>query len=306
MKNLNLQNVAAVSQQENGILGHLVWYSISEMFVPRDELRQRLVDAGIGEGYMPRPISGADAFRKASSAVEGKDVLPAWNEHISLNVLVRDVARGKNYVQRNLVLEFLDKEHKELSYDSEEAVLVFDKTTNTIDVAKCSDQATAIVDQIKDNFQLFLNNHDSQALRSICTKYLWSLNPISVRPSGGIYFVPFQYEEQLKRLVDFLSSFEKGRTEAYTIPLINTEEQRDMVKAKIAEHLNNTLTEMAVMLKQPKKIEKGKANILLNNAKFVLENFRDYKEALNDELRNMDFTLDLIQQQMVCLLDRIE
>ena len=79
-----------------------------------------------------------------------------------------------------------------------------------------------------------------------------------------------------------------------------------MVKAKIAEHLNNTLTEMAVMLKQPKKIEKGKANILLNNAKFVLENFRDYKEALNDELRNMDFTLDLIQQQMVCLLDRIE
>lgn len=306
MKNLNLQNVAAVSQQEDGILGHLVWYSISEMFVPRDELRQRLIDAGIGEDYMPRPINGADAFRKASSAVEGKGVIPSWDKSISLNILVRNVTQDKDFVQRNLVLEITDKDNKELQYEPEEAVLLFNKASNNIEVTKSSLKSGPIIDQIKDNFQLFLNNHDSQTIRTICTRYLWSLNPISVRPSGGIYFVPFQHKAGLDKLIAFLKGFGRQTTEGHTVPLINTEEQRDMVKAKIAEHLNNTLTEMAVMLKQPKKIEKGKANILLNNAKFVLENFRDYKEALNDELRNMDFTLDLIQQQMVCLLDRIE
>jgi len=298
----DLQNMVATQQPNKEILGFLVWYSISEMFVQKDELSQRLSAAGITQGFMPKSICGADAFRKASSVVEAKNI--PVKKDVSRNILVREVSRDKDHIQRNIVFEFVKKAQKKLSYKSEEAIVEFDKINNLINVSQCSSDSEPVVNQIKNNFQLFYNNYDSRAIRTMCTKYLWSLNPVSVRPSGSIYFVPFQYEEDLKKLLDFLKGFDKTTTEGHMVPLIDSQEQRDMVKAKIQEYLQNTLQSMSEHLRNP-YIDKGNANVLLDSAKFTLANFRDYKVALSDELSEMDFTLELIQKQMISLIEKL-
>ena len=77
-----------------------------------------------------------------------------------------------------------------------------------------------------------------------------------------------------------------------------------MVKLKVKQHLKGTLNDLANALKNP-KIDKTNANIFLEQARFTLNNFRDYQETLNDELEDMNSTIYLIQRQMMALLNRV-
>lgn len=85
----------------------------------------------------------------------------------------------------------------------------------------------------------------------MATKIIRGMNPVSVRPSGGVYFVPSKYQDELEKLISFLNSF-NDTTEEHKVPLINSQEQRDMVRQKVKEHLKGTLNDLANALKNPK------------------------------------------------------
>ena len=91
-------NLYAVSggNAEN-ILGNLVWFSVSDMEILRDDLVKLAMNVGLPEKYVPAPIRPSDAFRRATSEIGG--VLRS-NEEITEVLMVREVLSAEERVIR--------------------------------------------------------------------------------------------------------------------------------------------------------------------------------------------------------------
>jgi hypothetical protein len=297
-----LKELAATHNVALGVLGHLTWYSISETQIKRDELLYNLRRCGLDEGWMPPEIRVPDAFRKATKAIERKKVAAGENIH---NYLVREISSDKKHVQRNIVLEVVDVKGRRLHYEPEEAIMVLDKKTGTImtHVKNQNSLAAELANQASDLFNTFKDHHDARTIRSMVQNILRSMAPTPVRPSGGVYFVPVKYKEELEKLTTFLSNL-PGESEAFMIPLINNPENRDMVRKKLNDHLKDTLRSLRDGLFNP-KLDKSNASILLGEAKRRLQDFEEYKKVLADEMSDMQELIGLIQAQMLSIIEKV-
>jgi hypothetical protein len=297
-----LKELAATHNVALGVLGHLTWYSISETQIKRDELLYNLRRCGLDEGWMPPEIRVPDAFRKATKAIERKKVAAGENIH---NYLVREISSDKKHVQRNIVLEVVDVKGRRLHYEPEEAILVLDKKTGTIitHIKNPGSLAAELANQASDLFNTFKDHHDARTIRSMVQNILRSMAPTPVRPSGGVYFVPVNYKQELEKLTAFLSNL-PGESEAFMIPLINNPENRDMVRKKLNDHLKDTLRFLRDGLFNP-KLDKSNASMLLGEAKRRLQDFEEYKKVLADEMSDMQELIGLIQAQMLSIIEKV-
>lgn len=298
---INPSNLAAVHNDEN-ILGYLTWYSIFETIVDRTVLLSCLQNSGLGEDWMPKVPSVPDAFRKATKQAERKRVSTS-NLNIHHNYLVRDVGSDKDRVQRNIVLEVVDSNGKKLDYRPEEAVLILDKKTGLIDVTTEPGVPKEIAEECVMLFEVFKTNHDARAIRSMVCLLIKTMAPTPVRPAGGVYFIPLKFKDQLEMMVKFLRYLPGETTEAFMIPVIDTTDNRDMVRQKLFDHLKDTLKSLKDGLQNP-KLDKGNANVLLDDAKRRLEDFKEYQYLLQDQMSDMEEVQSFIKLQMTKLLDK--
>ena len=68
---INLENMTAVqNENQEGILGHLMWCSVGKQLIKTDELTNKLIQSGLEEVWMPNIIRPADAFRRATKEIE--------------------------------------------------------------------------------------------------------------------------------------------------------------------------------------------------------------------------------------------
>lgn len=301
---VDVRNLAAVTEKpESGILGFLTWYTISEKPIMRDDIEQCLKHSGIDTNWMPPPVRVPDAFRRATSSVQRKRV-PTNDPATFENYLCRDVSTDRTQVQRNVVVEVVNSQGKRLDYRTEEAVLILDKESGTIkaDVEQYS-RAVDMVNEAIALFEMFKTHHDSMAIRLMALNYLKSLSPTSVKPSGGVYFIPEKYEGELEKLVTFLQSL-PGGSEAFMIPLIDSKANKDMVRKKLHDNLKDTLQSLKDGILNT-KLDRWHTNQLLDEAKRKVETFREYQDLLNDELEDMDDVRKMIHQQMLKLVDKL-
>jgi hypothetical protein len=299
---VDVKNMAVIAEGNESHLGNLVWYTIAELLIPRDELRQLLLNSGLDEGFMPPEIRMPDAFRRATIAVERKREL--GNEGVVENYLIKEVSSDTKHILRFIVKETKDGKGKRLDYQPDIARLELDKTTGqmTFTAAPSSIEAEMCLEAER-LFSTFKTHHDSRSVRSMIYGILNSMAPTPVRPSGGVYFIPASYEEQLKNLVRFIQSL-GGSSEGFMVPVINNQDNKDMVRKKLNDHIKQTLTNLAEGLKDP-KLGKSRGNPLLDEAKRVLEDFKVYQATLNDELGDMGLTIDLVKQQMLTMVERL-
>lgn len=300
---MDLQNVAAVNGgSEQQIIGFLCWYSVGDALYEREELKNLMLMNGIDVDYMPNKIRSADAFRRATKAIETKKV-PTKEEGVYQNFIVRNVASDKTIIQRNIVVETVDTKGKRLDYNEKAALLMFKREQEEVVYAALEQRGMAeeLAQKACKLYQHFLTHHNGQAVRASVIDILKSMSPTPVRPSGGVYFVPAKHELKLHALISFLRQLETG--EGYMIPLINTDENKDMVRTKLMEHLKNTLNNCSDVLKQ-EDVPSGQLNILIEDAKRVVADFKDYREILSDTVADMESYVDLIRRQVQLLIEK--
>ena len=87
------------------------------------------------------------------------------------------------------------------------------------------------------------------------------------------------------------------------MPVINSTENKDMIRKKLNDHIKLTLENLASGLKDPQLIRAGKPS--LSDAKAILDNFSLYQETLAEELQDMELMVDLIKKQMLTMLDKM-
>lgn len=96
-----MERLAAVQHENHeGVIGNLVWWSIQEHHITRDQLKQKLLDSGLGEGWLPNEIRPADAFRRATKEVERR-IQKTSQTGVFKNYLVCEVYCDKKMVKRS-------------------------------------------------------------------------------------------------------------------------------------------------------------------------------------------------------------
>jgi len=301
---INLKEMAAVTETTGkDVLGSLVWYTVGEQLVPRDVLAQKLLNAGIDEGFMPAEIRIPDAFRRATTAVERKRENGLVEGTIE-NYLIKEVSSDVDHILRFIVRETKDAKGKRLEYDPSIASITLDKKIGIISwICDHDDTAQEMCKESENLFRTFQTHHDSRSIRAMVYRILESMAPTPVRPSGGVYFVPVQFEAELLRLVNLLQSLD-GNSEGFRVPVINSTENKDMIRKKLNDHIKQTLENLAYGLKDP-SINKSRANPLLSDAKAILDNFSLYQDTLSEELEDMESMVGLIKKQMLTMLDKM-
>lgn len=303
MTHKTLENIAAVEtvNEQTQVIGHLCWYSVGEDLYDREELRKSLLYNGLSETNLPNAIRPADAFRRATKDVEMRRV-ETDQEGVYENYIIRNVVSNDDIVQRNIVKETVDSKGARLDYVSE-VEMTFDRKAETFNYSVTSGgMAEELAEEASKLFDIYLTHHNATAIRACAIKILQTMSPTPVRPSGGVYFVPAKHSLKLDCLVGFLRSFQKG--EGQMIPLIDTEDNRDMVKQKLYEHLQRTLHGCNETLTN-ESLPKGQVRMLIEDAKRVVADFKDYREVITGAVDDMENHVDLIRQQIQLMMDRL-
>lgn len=292
----SLKNLAAVEGgKEQDFLGYLCWYTIFELKISRTELEDKFIDAKVPLNYMPNHIAPVDAFRRATAKLE-ENRLPSQDKFV--NYLVREVLCDRNSIVRQLIKETVDSKNVRLKYEKV-GEIIYNRNSENLRTIDCSNG------EIKDKlakaeilYQEFLNNYDSQFIRRMVRTILGNMNPTAVRPSGGVYFVPGKYKEELfalKRLVKLLGC------EFFTMPVIDQENSRDMLYQKLREQIRCEVTKMADVLKG--NASKAEITKIIDNSKKMFEQIKEYEELLDKNLSDLKSDVEVLKAQIISFLD---
>lgn len=297
---IDLQHMAAVqNEQQEGIIGHLMWYSVGSQLIRRDVLEQKLADAGLDEGWMPNPIQPHGAFRRATSEIQTKRSTAQAGVHE--NYLVREVYSDKDMIQRNVVVETVDQKGKRLDYNSQAAVITLDKKTQNISVVSSSPTAEELAREAEQRFYLYRDHHSSQHIRQMLANILKSLAPTPVRPSGGVYFVPASHEDGLRKLNKLANSLENS--EGFIVPMVNTMDNRQIVSRKLRDHFERVIEECQSA--NDGHFKKGQVKEIVEEARRVITDYKDYRSLVSDDFEAMEGYVGKLRVQVTRLMEAV-
>ena len=297
----NLENMTAVQNSQAGDvhIGHLFWYSIGDDLYGRNLLEQTLVQTGLSQGFMPHEIRLVDAFRRATKDVETSINL---GNGVSENYMIRDVYADTHTAVRHIVKEQVDSKGKRLSYFENEAILTLEKKAETMSFsADSSSYSWELCQEATRLFEVFKNHHNGQAVRSMVQSILKTLSPTPVRPSGGVYFVPVTYDDELAKLTSFCSAFPKG--EGFKIQLVNSVESLKMIETKVSDHLESIYGQCQNAAADG-SLSKSKVSELIGEAKRVIAGYKNYEGILSQKKEEMEARILLIRDSVTILLEK--
>ncbi|MFF5996518.1 DUF6744 family protein [Lysinibacillus sp. KU-BSD001] len=299
-----LQTGQVVAKTEGqGSIGHLFWYSIQHVKISREELEQKMQTFQIDTKYLPNPIRPADAFRRATQELKRTKV-PTMQRDVYLNYLTREVMTDTQFTQRNVVVESVDRAGKKLAYETEAVKLVLRKSDNTVSVdATTTDRiAIQLAEEAKERYEQYKSLYDSQNIRQFVGRILEHMATTSVRPSGGIYFVPYTYDQQLLALSELINDLSEST--ATCIPLFDIKSSHELVNRQITEDIKKALLSCESIVHKP-GVTKSALKEAMTNAKKVAQTYNEYKAILELQTDVLDSKVDDLRLQVMGVLNKL-
>ncbi|MDH6372820.1 DNA-binding protein H-NS [Paenibacillus sp. PastF-3] len=299
-----MNNYAAVGMEDRNnvsIVGHLCWYSCTAKLIARSLLRDYIGLSGVSDRFMPNDIRIPDAFRRATSAIAGKKQIKMGNDTVSY--LVKEVVSTREMVQRNVVREVINsRKTNKLRYDTEEAIITLDKeNNNTIHTSIYNTEVEPLVEKAIELFETFKTTHDDAAIRAMLKNIINSMSPVMVKISGGVYFIPIKYEEELMAFCDLANQI--SPEEAHMVPMIKTSSNMDLIRKSTVKQLNESFQK----LKNTYDNEQASAadiTIAVESCNLSFKVIEDYKELLQGDLSTVEQSLGSMQRMLRDLSSR--
>lgn len=307
-----LQN-AVVTQnttEKTNLLGYVFWFSIGEANYKREDMESSMIQNGLDINFLPKPVNPVDAFARASRECEVK----SWKAHADSeeykNFMVRDVVRaGENHVKR-IVVETVNSKREVLSHDAEAAVLRFN-TKSGVMSTECNDpNCLDLLNHAEQVFEEYVKVHNGNTVRGSIQRLLNTLSPILMRATGGVYFVPIKYEDEILATVRYINSLVKG--DAATMPVVNNAEGQMLIKRKLEEHLQGVIEncKKAILANEdltimPERKRKDLEKTALETAMLAIHQFKDYKEILEGELSQVEAAFNLVKSSVTKMTEEL-
>jgi hypothetical protein len=209
-------------------------------------------------------------------------------------------------VERHIVRENVDAQGRSLSYDKIGEAIFYRAPRRTngrqrgfvssgervrfnlISTQVHPDEAALLqqmVTEVQNRYHHYCVNLDGNAIRKIVRDYVIDLNAISVKPSGGVYFVHKDKRDRLQAIQQFVQGLGTGST-FHTLPLVDTDEQRDMLsdafQTEVESDVEELLRDIAALNEQftGKDIPSEKYDAVLERYTTLITRSEEYTTVL--------------------------
>jgi hypothetical protein len=299
--------VSLAPVEEGQQLGVLFWATIRELRVDPTAL-QHILNYTIGKEYMPTPLTPRDAFRRATDKLAKKGIELA--DGTTLNLLVRSIRNSGEHLVRHLVREIVDANNRRLEYT---AIIEFTIDHGGMPANRriCPSLKPAEVPSLTEfagYFHQETSGYSARFIRLVIQDFLKSVQALTVRPSGGVYFIPafhWTQVEALKRFILDLAQYqESGPSRAFTVPIVSDAEQREMVEISLQDQVEKASQEMmreaktiiTTATKKGKSIGTERFKTFVRHSREMADLANTYRAFLGLEQDKLEGTLEVVAQ----------
>lgn len=297
------------------MLGNLLFYSISDILIKPDELKNIFQKAQLPEKYI-RDLHPSDVFRRASSSI--KNI--TFTEGDSKKKLeVDEVICNDDKIVRTIGIKEVNSSNAAVGY-TPAAYLTFERALNRISAIYSSDTHPALVTAqedkiVHDAVQTVFNNytqwtsyHNKDTVRNIFNKIIQDTHPVSLVNNGICKFVPKIHTDILYSMKEASSLLQgytvqgAGKSYVELIPVINTEEQQKMIKESSEKEIRSNLNSFVMEIRE---IVKTNGTLSPRAAKSYIARFNALKEQVQDYEAVLGTYLDVLRNGIKKSLERI-
>ncbi len=312
----NLKAVETAGPED--ILGYLVWYTVAETSITREQLERIFDMVALDKKLLPKPISPRDAFRRAVKIAEIPKTALGGGQFE--NILVREVRATKTELVEQVVREIVDSNNKRLEYlPVQEMTLTGEESSyNSHTMALQNTLEEKAIGGITEAFATACTHYSSRHVRDLVFDVLNTCQPVNVRPSGGVYFTPRTFGETVDNLKEFaraLAPFSVGNRETrfWAIPVINGVEEKAMVEESLEDQVEsesqrmiNEITKLVENQGNGRTITQALAQQYIERAQNLRKLVEDYKTGLEMEAAKSETNLEVALRAARMLLTQVE
>ena len=312
-----MSNVLCKTNQEipqDMLLGNLLFTNLIDMRIPVAHLISIFQSNNIPDSYV-RTISEPDAFRRASSSIKNRILLlNAATEKV--RVEVDEVKSDYEGIKRIIGVKKVDEVLEDISYQPV-GEIIFNRTNNLctatplfapgdVDYQAIRD----LCDEVENKYQDWSVYHNKDTVRNIINRIISDTHPVNLMPTGLCKFIPqtstdllYNLKQALTEMQSYASTPTMSRNIMEIIPVIDTEEQRNLIEknftAEITDELFSFTQELKDVLQKKQVLSTRTANAYIEKFNILKEKAKEYESLLG-------IYIDSIYTQIKDSLDLID
>lgn len=313
-----MSNVLCKTNQEipqDMLLGNLLFTNLIDMRIPVTDLISIFQSNNIPDSYV-RAISEADAFRRASSSIKNRILLlNAATEKV--RVEVDEVKSDYEGIKRIIGVKKVDEVAEDISYQPV-GEIIFNRTNNLctatplfapgdVDYQAIRD----LCDEVENKYQDWSVYHNKDTVRNIINRIISDTHPVNLMPTGLCKFIPqtstdllYNLKQALTEMQSYASTPTMSRNIMEIIPVIDTEEQRNLIEknftAEITDELFSFTQELKDVLQKKQVLSTRTANAYIEKFNILKAKAKEYESLLGiyvDSIyTQIKDSLDLVDQ----------
>lgn len=297
------------------LLGNLLFTNLIDMRIPVADLISIFQSNNIPDSYV-RAISEADAFRRASSSIKNRILLlNAATEKV--RVEVDEVKSDYEGIKRIIGVKKVDEVAEDISYQPV-GEIIFNRTNNLCTATPLFAPGDAdyqairdLCDEVENKYQDWSVYHNKDTVRNIINRIISDTHPVNLMPTGLCKFIPqtstdllYNLKQALIEMQSYASTPTMSRNIMEIIPVINTEEQRNLIEknftAEITDELFSFTQELKDVLQKKQVLSTRTANAYIEKFNILKAKAKEYESLLGiyvDSIyTQIKDSLDLVDQ----------
>jgi hypothetical protein len=286
---MTIESIIAALASTGRHLGDMIFWQLSDASVDRATFEARWATAGLAKELLPEPPTAEKALKTAvREAAVGQQ-----------SRLIRVAVENEESLIFAVVLEEKHPDTGTLTY-TQEARVSMDRAFGTLGT---DNHQHEVVQSIVTRFARLRDTHGADDVRRTITRTLASFNAVTLRESGGIYWVPAPYAKQVRQLQACIEQF--GASQVHLLPVHDSADANralgDVATQSLQDELEALKTEVAAFVAQPPE----RATTLVRRFD-AFEQLRGraalYRDILAVQVKDLDSTLDGLTQSVENLL----
>jgi len=284
------------------LLGYMFFQKTpSEIKIDESDLISLLTKSQLPEHYV-RKISRADAFRRATTEIKETATITVNGQNVEALIEITQVANDNDQIVRLLGRKLIDSDNQEVDYNTVGRI-DYDKRAGSMGVSVDPVYAgeydyQKILDDAIVRFHLYANYHNRETIKNMTIRIIKDMAPISLLDSGVAKFIPVKYKQNLyclQELISLLGSYGCQDGAFEIIPVMDTEEQRDLINRQatlsITEEVKDLMAQLAANLQ-------SKGPLTPNSAQNYMEKFLKIQEVVRDYEETIQCLFPILGQQI--------
>ena len=312
-----MSNVLCKTNQEipqDMLLGNLLFTNLIDMRIPVADLISIFQSNNIPDSYV-RTISEADAFRRASSSIKNRILLlNAATEKV--RVEVDEVKSDYEGIKRIIGVKKVDEVAEDISYQPV-GEIIFNRTNNLCTATPLFAPGDAdyqairdLCDEVENKYQDWSVYHNKDTVRNIINRIISDTHPVDLMPTGLCKFIPqtstdllYNLKQALIEMQSYASTPTMSRNIMEIIPVIDTEEQRNLIEKNFTTEITDELFSFTQELKD---VLQKKQVLSTRTANAYIEKFNILKAKAKEYESLLGIYVDSIYTQIKDSLDLVD